>query len=154
MSCWSFPSVSTTALTAFAALLGAALGAFLSHYFSRKRDHLELKRDVLRRVVGYRWVLTEVREDREGHIFTALNETMVVFAGDKAVETEIEKFHSALERGFRADDLWPLAKAMARSARVPCDGWKKELFVRPFSPRPERDLSAQDGTPGVIENRP
>ena len=136
MSCWSFPSA---AVTAFAALLGAALGAFLSHYFSRKRDHLELKRDVIRRVVGYRWVLTEVRQDREGHFFTALNEAIVVFAGDKAVEKEIEKFHFALKRGFRAEDLWPLAVTMARSARVPSDGWKKELFERPFSPRPAKD---------------
>ena len=56
------------ALTVFAALFGAALGACLSHRFSRNRDHLELKRDVLRRVMGYRWTLTEGRRDPGGGI--------------------------------------------------------------------------------------
>ena len=56
MSWWIFPS---EAVTAFAALVGAALGAFLTHWFSRNRDHLQVKRDVLRRLLGYRWQLTE-----------------------------------------------------------------------------------------------
>ena len=131
------------AVTVFAALLGAALGAalgaFLSHRFSRKRDHLELKRDVLRRVIGYRWTLTKARLDSEGHFFTALNEALVVFAGDKDVERKIDRFQRTLKRGFRAEDLQPLAEAMARSAKVPSDGWKKELFERPFSPSTRPD---------------
>lgn len=134
MSWWVVPA---EAVTAFAALLGAALGAFLSHRFSRNRDHLELKRDVLRRVMGYRWTLTEGPQDSEGHFFTALNEALVVFAGDKDVEREVDRFHSALKRGFRAEDLPPVAKAMARSAGVPSKAWKKELLERPFTPRLE-----------------
>ena len=132
MSWWILP---TEAVTAFAALFGAALGAFLTHWFNRNRDHLELKRDVLRRVLGYRWQLTEGHQKGGGHFFTALNEVLVVFAGDKDVEREIHTFHSALKRGFRAEDLQPLAEAMARSSRVPNEAWRKELFERPFTPR-------------------
>ena len=77
------------AITAFLALLGvalgAALGAFLTHSYNRKRDHLELKRDVLRRVMGCRWQLTG-RGTYDNAIFTALNEIPVIFAGDKEVE--------------------------------------------------------------------
>ena len=64
------------ALTVFAALFGAALGAFLSHRFSRNRDHLELKRDVLRRVMGYRWTLTEGRRDPGGAFLHGLERSL------------------------------------------------------------------------------
>ena len=132
MSCWIFP---TEAVTALFALLGAALGAYISHQFSRKRDHLELKRDVLRRVMGYRWTLTMGRQDSEGHFFTALNEALVVFAGDKEVMSEIQTFHTIVVRdGFRAEALQPLAKTMARSARVPHEQWNQDMFERPFTP--------------------
>ena len=134
MSWWVLPS---EAVTALAALLGAALGAYLSHRFSRNRDHLELKRDVLRRVMGYRWTLTEGRQDSEGHFFTALNEALVVFAGDEEVGTEIQTFHKIVGRaGFQAEDLQPLAGAMARAAKVPHEVWDKEMFERPFAPPP------------------
>ena len=132
MSWWILPM---EAVTAFAALFGVALGAFLTHWFNRNRDHLELKRDVLRRVLGYRWQLTQGHQEAEGHFFTALNEVLVVFAGDKDVEGEIDRFHSALKRGFRAEDLQPLAEAMAKSARIPHGAWSRELFENPFAPR-------------------
>ena len=129
MSWWNLPSEAVTGLVT---LLGVVLGVVLGHRFSRKRDRLELKRDVLRRVMGYRWTLAEGRRDPEGHFFTALNEAIVVFAGDKDVEREIDRFHSGLTRGFRAADLQPLAMAMARSARVPSEAWRKELFETTF----------------------
>ena len=130
MSCGGLPA---DAVTAFAALSGAALGAFLSHRFSRNRDLLDLRRDVLRRVMGYRWTLTEEHSDEKGHFVTALNEALVVFAGEREVEREIERFHGALERGFRRDDFPPLAKAMARSAGVRETAWRQELLERPFT---------------------
>ena len=135
MSWWFLPSEAVTGLVT---LLAVALGAVLGHRFSRKRDQLELKRDVLRRMMGYRWTLAEGRQDPDGHFFTALNEAIVVFAGDKDVEREIVRFHRGLTRGFRAADLQPLAMAMARSARVPHKEWQKELFERPFAPRLEQ----------------
>lgn len=127
-------AIPSEAVTALAALLGAAVGAFLTHWFNRKRDQLELKRDVLRRVLGYRWQLAPARQHAEGHFFTALNEGLVVFAGDKDVEREIHAFHGALKDGFRAEHLQPVAEAMAKSAKVPSKAWKKELFERPFAP--------------------
>ena len=135
------------AVTALAALVGVALGAYLSHRYSRNRDHLELKRDVLRRVMGYRWTLTEGRQDPEGHFFTALNEALVVFAGDEKVGNEIQKFHKIVGgAGFRAAHLQPLAEAMARSARVPQEEWDNTMFERPFTP-PQRDQpSAADSS--------
>ena len=120
-------------VTTFAALLGVAIGACLSHWLNRKRDHLELKRDVLRRVMGYRWNLTVGRQDPQGYIFTALNEALVVFASDKKVVCEIRSFHKEIREGFRAKHLYSLATAMARSADVPHREWDMELFEHPFA---------------------
>ncbi len=128
-------TIPSEAVTAFAALLGAAIGAFLTHKYNRKRDHLELKRDVLRRVAGYRWHLTSGHQKSDSPVFTALNEIFVVFAGDKNVECEIKRFHETLQlRGFRPEDLPPLLEAMARSAEVPRKRWSDNLLKSPFTP--------------------
>ena len=121
-------------VTAFLALLGAAIGAYLTHRFNRKRDHLELKRDVLRRVMGYRWNLTEGRQEPQGQFFTALNEAFVVFAGDRKVVCELRSFSGEIREGFRAKHLYSLTKAMARSAKVPHKEWDVELFEHPYTP--------------------
>ena len=125
--------IPSEAVAALAALLGAALGAFLSHRYSRNRDHLELKRDVLRRLMGHRWQLTPGCTHHEGAIFTALNEIPVVFAGDEDVENAIANFRKELAVGFRAEHIVPLAQAMAKSAKVPHNRWSTDLIEHPFS---------------------
>ena len=127
-------TVLSAGITAFAALIGAALGAFLAHRFSRDRDHLELKRDVLRRVIGYRWHLVSIHQDSASPLFTALNEIVVVFAGDEDVQNELNRFHQRLNTGFRREHLRPLLEAMARSANVPHQWWSDDLIESPFSP--------------------
>ena len=144
----SEPVVSSEAVTALVALLGAAfgaaLGALLAHRYSRKRDHLEMKRDVLRRLMGHRWELTPKHGTQEGAVFTALNEIPVVFAGHKEVERALDAF-----RISSINNLLPLAMAMARSAEVPHQGWTQELFDHPFTPGPGYggDGSPRQGRP-------
>ena len=126
--------VLSPAATLLAAGLGAASGAWLQHHFSRKRDHLEIKRDVLRRVIGYRWQLTAGRAHPDGAVFTALNEIPVVFAGDKDVETAVAAFRKAVNESFRATHFYPLVQAMAKSAEVPHKGLSLNLIEHPFAP--------------------
>ena len=128
---WS--TILSGGVTAFSALMGAALGAFLAHRFNRNRDRLELKRDVLRRVVGYRWHLTNTPKT-DSPIFTALNEIVVVFAGDKDVQNELIRFRQRLNEGFRREHLRPLLEAMAKSAGVPHKWWSDDLIESAFSP--------------------
>ena len=94
---WS--PILSLAVAALAALLGAALGAFLTHHYNRNRDHLEVKRDVLRRVMGYRWQLSTGQNSSNGALFTALNEIAVVFAGETEVEEALRAFHQAVQGG-------------------------------------------------------
>ena len=125
--------IPSEAVTAFSALLGVALGAFLTHWYNRKRDHLELKRDVLRRVMGYRWQLTSSKTS-DYAVFTALNEIAIVFAGDKDVENALTTFHANVNKGFKAEHFPPLLQAMAKSARVPHKRWSKDLLNTPLTP--------------------
>ncbi|MCY4263225.1 MAG: hypothetical protein OXC97_08005, partial [Candidatus Dadabacteria bacterium] len=124
--------IASDAITALAALLGAFIGALLTHKYNRKRDHLELKRDVLKRVAGYRWHLTLGNQKPDSPIFTALNEIFIVFAGDKNVEREIANFHKTLKRGFQAEDLRPVLEAMAISAKVPHESWSNDFLESAF----------------------
>lgn len=128
--------IPSEAVAALAALLGAALGAFLSHRYSRNRDRLEMKRDVLRRLMGYRWQLTPGRAHPDGAVFTALNEIPVVFAGEEDVERAIADFRGELGGGFRAEHFVPLAQAMAKAAGVPHKRWSPDLIGNPFTPAP------------------
>lgn len=127
-------TIPSEAVAVIAALLGTSLGAFLTHYYGRKRDHLELKRDVLRRLMGYRWQLTPGRAHPDGFVFIALNEIPVVFAGDKDVEDAFQAFRGEVDEGFQAESFTPLAQAMATSARVPNKRWSQDLIERPLTP--------------------
>ena len=131
------------AATAIAALLGASFGAFLTHKYNRNRDHLELKRDVLRRLMGYRWQLTPGNKRPDGLVHTALNEIPVVFSGDKDVENAFDTFRKKVDEGFESKDLIPLAQAMAKSAKVPHKRWSPRLIERPLAPSAEPNMERQ-----------
>ena len=122
------------------ALSGVVLGVFLTSWTNRRRDHLVLKRDVLRRVMGYRWQLARPGTSDEA-VFTALNEIVVVFAGDKQVEDAFANFRARVSQGFRAEQFSPLLQAMARSARVPHERWSKGLLETPLAPPARTDWS-------------
>ena len=126
----------TNSTTAVAALIGAAIGSYLTHKLNRRRKHLELKRDVLRRLMGYRWHLTGTDHNNVGSpVFSALNEIPAVFAGEEKVELAFEEFQTSIKRGFKATHLTVLLKEMARSCRIDTKNWNDELLENPFVPR-------------------
>ncbi len=127
-------------------LAGGLAGAFAAYWLNRVRDILAIKRDVLRRVLGYRWSITTNHiEDPQyagerGHFFTALNEVSVVFARDKKVQSKLDQFNDAVnsEEGFRSEDVPPLVMAMVEASklkRVCHKDWDAERFEYAFSPR-------------------
>jgi len=116
------------------ALLGAVVGAMLVHRYILSRDRLEMKRDVLRRYMGHRWHLTPRHRQNQEPFFTALNEVPVVFAGDEEVYTALNKFIKSTAGASRNDDIANLAKAMAKSAKVPGKGLTEDLIRIPFIP--------------------
>lgn len=99
-----------------------------------RRDELTLRRDVLRRLVGYRYRLTESLKGRDGEPFIAMNEVMVVYADFPQVIESLLTLHRELEvEGRLSDNLVSLVQAMAHASQVPTDGMEK-ILERPLTP--------------------
>ena len=113
-------------------LIGAFIGSTFTYLFNRRRDHLELKREVLRRVMGYRWQLATMESYSDDcSFFTSLNEIPVIFAGDYKVEKAFEKFRTSPKAGR---ELIPLIQAMVIACKIKTQKWPEELLMIPMSP--------------------
>ena len=99
------------------------------------RSGLEVRRDVLRRLSGYRYRLTEGRMGQDGEPFVALNEAWVVFAEFPEVRSALVKMHMGLGEPDRlSENHVSLVRAMAGVARVPVDDIYDVMLGRPFTP--------------------
>lgn len=118
--------------TMVAAIVGAVLGLSglaIATYLDHRRSKLRVKRDVLRRVVGYRFRLVKKHPKDTEEPWLALNEIFIVFARDKRVVRELDSYW---RNGFRKDRLRDLVRAMAEAAKVP-DNFSDDFFDRPFT---------------------
>ena len=99
-----------------------------------RRDELMLRRDLLRRLLGYRYRLTESLMGQDGEPFIALNEVLVVYSDFPKVIASLRTFHSELEvEGRLSDNLVTLAGAMAEASQISTEGMEK-IIERPFTP--------------------
>jgi len=118
----------------FAAFGGSAFGAYLEHRYNRKSNNIDLKRDVLRRLVANRHRLTNpdpltpINETEEP--FIALNEAYAVYSDDKQVIADLQKFHS----GFTRDNLTILIKSMAKSVEIAWADFNNDFTAKQFTP--------------------
>jgi len=129
-------SVSETIATILiSALVSGLLATCVSFYLNRQHAKNLLKRDVLRRLVGNRFVLTKPGVGSKGEPFIALNETFVVYADHPEVISALRKMHENLAVPDRLpDNLLSLVKVMAKAARVPIYQLNDDFFLRPFTP--------------------
>ena len=125
----------TIATILISALVSGLLATCVSFYLNRKHTKDLLKRDVLRRLVGNRFVLTKPGVGGKGEPFIALNETFVVYAEHPVVISALRKMHEELASPDRMpDNLVSLVKAMAKAAKVPIHQLNDDFFLRPFVP--------------------
>ena len=119
------------------ALVSGLLATCVSFYLNQKHTKILLKRDVLRRLVGHRFVLTGHSRDTKGEPFIALNEIFVVYADHPEVISALKKMHKELVLQDRMpDNLSSLVKAMAKATNVPIHQLNNDFFLRPFTPPP------------------
>ena len=118
--------------------LSALVASFLAHRFVQRRSRQALKRDVLYRFVGTRYVLTSlpIRVRADGEPFVALNQVSVVFADDpevrRALRTMFDDLHTPQKL---VPNIVALIKKMAEAADVTVgEEWDDNFFARPFSP--------------------
>ena len=125
----------TIATILISALVSGLLATCVSYYLNRKHTRDLQKRDVLRRLVGCRFVLTQPGVDSKGEPFIALNETFVVYAGHREVISTLRKMHEELHLPDRMpDNLLSLVKEMAKATKIPIHQLNDDFFLRPFTP--------------------
>lgn len=116
----------------------AGISVWQARRFQReqwRRDELAMRRDVLRRLCGYRYRLTGDRVGQDGEPFVALNEAWVVFAEFPEVRGALVKMHMELGESERLSENYvSLVRAMAGVARVPVDDIDDVMLARPFTP--------------------
>ena len=80
-------------------LLSGLFAAVIANWLHDRSNTLSVKRDVLRRFVGNRYLLTAPgNRSREGEPFVALNEIFIVYAEDPPVIKALRKMHEELGR--------------------------------------------------------
>lgn len=99
------------------------------------RSELELRRDVLRRILGYRYRLTDGLTGTDGEPFVALNEASVVFAGFPEVIRALKQMHGELGQAGRFyPNFAALIRAMAVAAEISTEDLKDDFIDYPFKP--------------------
>lgn len=125
----------TIATILISALVSGLLATCVSFHLNRQHTKNLLKRDVLRRLVGNRFVLTAQGVGSKGEPFIALNETFVVYADHPEVISALRKMHEDLALPDRMPgNLLSLVKAMAKATKVPIHQLNDDFFLRPFTP--------------------
>ena len=92
-----------------------------------------MRRDVLRKLAGHRYLLTKHFKGRDGMIWVALNEIAIAYLDDETVMEELSKFQDNVDNGFESS-LFPLMQAMAESAELPAKELRRCLIKKPFVP--------------------
>ena len=104
-----------------------------------RRDELELRRDVLRRLFAYRYRLTEALKGGDGEPFIALNEAWVVYAGFPDVTNALTKMHNELgKQGCLSHNIAVLIRAMSDAADLSIRDLDDRLITQPFTPPASR----------------
>ena len=124
-------------LSLLSGLVGAVAGAALTLSVGACLDQKEIKRDVLRRFAGTRYVLTQTgRVLPNGEPFVALNEAFIVFADHPDVLSALDNLRTG---GDDRDSelVVALIKRMAAAANVSVT--LDDAFIRqPMTPQQNR----------------
>ncbi|MCY4637126.1 MAG: hypothetical protein OXG04_21960 [Acidobacteria bacterium] len=115
---------------------GTWLGVVLRSRANQEAEQLALKRDVLRRFMGNRYMLTKtgVGVQPNGEPLVAMNEAFIVFARDRQVIEALKSMHTAMREKKCSRGIVGLAKEMAKASDVPIelDDW---FIEHPFTPK-------------------
>ena len=128
--------------TGLVAVTVGILTLFVSYMQARKlqrnqwdRNQLDLRRDVLRRLVGYRYRLTDGYVGTEGEPFIALNEIGIVFAESPKVIGALGTFRSDRIAGNSlAPSLTDLIRAICEDVGLPMTHVTEDFVDFPLTP--------------------
>ena len=143
---WGITSASTLVGALVGTLLGGLIVARKTQNLSDRSEQRRMRRDVLRNLAGYRYLLTD--PGRDGMFWFALNEIAIAYLDDKTMMDKLREFQEKVERGFESPDLFPLMQAMAESAELPAEWLQRNWIENPFVPsKTEPAAAANDDSP-------
>ncbi len=125
-----------TEIVVISSLLSGLIGVGVSTWFFVRHERRKQKFEVLRKIVGTRFALTQkTNPASKAEFFSALNEVVILFHKDKDVITALHTLHRELKVPNRLDDnLVTLFKAMCANLNIKNGGLNDEFFLRPFTP--------------------
>ena len=114
-----------------------ASGAVYISWENSQQEKLEIKRDVIKRIVGYSYRLTEGRTGQDGEPFIALNQAYVIFADHPPVIAALVKFHDEPKiNPTLTNNMVTLIKSMAEASALPvqASNLTDKFLTAPFTP--------------------
>jgi hypothetical protein len=116
-------------------LVSGLIGSLLTSHIYWRYERKRLKIDVLRRVVGNRYLLTPqyLNNDSDTNDFcAAINEVCVIYIRHKNV---IDALKAYQKDGGTADGLTTLIKEMCSSVNLDYKGLNDLILEKPFAPK-------------------
>ncbi|MXW99876.1 MAG: hypothetical protein F4118_11255 [Acidimicrobiaceae bacterium] len=116
-----WPNLTTVIVSAAVAAFVSLATVLATQRLSDRSERRRLRRDVLRKLAGHRYLLLREERFAPSEFWVALNEIIIAYMDDEGVMKALEEFRSHLGPESKAKDMVPLIVAMARAARLPVD---------------------------------
>jgi len=130
------PTNDDLALISLLVSIAAILIAIWARANQNSREETKLRRDVLRRIMGYAYRLTEGSHQLDGEPFTALNEALIVFNDYPKTKELLRKFHNELDTPDRfATNYLELIEEMGKNAGISIELGDSSILKKPFGPK-------------------
>jgi len=123
-------------ITIISSLISGVIGVGISTWYYRRHEKRKQQFEVLRKIVGTRFALTEnTTPEAKVQFFSALNEVVVLYHEHPEVIDALHNLHRELKVPDRLhDNLVSLFKKMCKVLGIKDNGLNDEFFLRPFSP--------------------
>ena len=127
--------MTTVLMSAAVSAVVALLVVLLAQHLSDRSERRRLRRDVLRKLAGHRYLIAGDISPVPNEFWVALNEVGIAYLDDDEVMEALRVFRTRVNRGQVAEDFVPLIEAMARAARLPAERLDSEMLTTPFAPQ-------------------
>ncbi len=122
-------------ITIISSLLSGIVGVGISTWYYRRYEKRKQQYEVLRRIVGCRFVLLAdpTTPEINAQFFSALNEVMVIFHDSPEIIKALKEFHQGVDIPNRQNDnIVTLIKKMCKELDIKNTELNDEFLLRPF----------------------
>ncbi|APQ96454.1 DUF6680 family protein [Clostridium botulinum] len=122
--------MNSISFTLLCSMISGIIGVIISNIYYKKYEKKKLKFDVLKNIMGYRYIMTTMEPTKEDHyFFSALNEVFIVYNDCPQVIEAIKKYHDNLSN---LSNLLDLIKRMCDELKIDYSFINDEFINKPF----------------------